>query len=179
KSSRRLREAYDQIARLRATAKRRAVDWQHKTTTQIADQYGTVVVEDLNITNMVKSAKGTVEKPGTNVAQKVGLNRAIAQEAWGRTITMLTYKLTQRGGNLHKVPAAGTSRRCSACGHTTPGSRETQALFACKTPDCRWTGNADLNAARNILHQYLITLATRTTRDGRRGGPAAGRAVVR
>jgi putative transposase len=156
--SRRLRETYDQIARLRATAKRRHVDWQQKATTTIARLYATVVVEDLNITNMVKSAKGTVEEPGTNVAQKAGLNRAIAQEAWGRTITMLTYKLAQRGGTLVKVPAAGTSRRCSACGHTTPESRETQAKFVCKHPDCAWTGNADLNAARNILHQYLTSL---------------------
>jgi putative transposase len=174
-----LRGTYDQIARLRATAKRRHVDWQHKTTTTLAQQYGTVVVEDLNIQNMVKSAKGTVAEPGTNVAQQAGLNRAIAQEAWGRTTAMLAYKLARRGGTLAKVPPAGTSQRCHACGHTTPGSRESQAMFACKNADCGWTGNADLNAARNILHHYLIILAVRVTRGGRRGGPAAGRAVVR
>ena len=169
-TSRRLHRTYDQIAGLRAKAKRRALDWQHQTTTAIARTYGTVVVEALTITNMVKSAKGTVEEPGRNVAQKSGLNRSINGEAWGRTVTMLTYKTAQLGGTLAKVPAPGTSRRCSSCGRTTPGSRESQAVFVCKNPDCGWSGNADHNAARNVLHLYRMGLALI---------PAAGRAVVR
>lgn len=84
RTSRRLHRIYDQIARIRATAKRRRDDWQHQTTTTLADTYGTVVVEALRITNMTRSAKGTAQKPGTKVAQKAGLNRAILGEAWGR-----------------------------------------------------------------------------------------------
>lgn len=170
RSSNRLHATYDQIKQLRARATRRALDWQHKTTTAIARQYGTVVVEALTITNMTKSAQGTVEEPGRNVAQKSGLNRSISQEAWGRTVTMLTYKTARQGGALHKVPAPNTSRRCSACGFITPGSREDQATFVCKNPDCGWEGNADHNAARNVLHLY---------RMGHGLIPAAGRAVVR
>ncbi|MFF0000329.1 RNA-guided endonuclease InsQ/TnpB family protein [Streptomyces avermitilis] len=170
KTSRRLHHTYDQIKQLRARAKRRAVDWQHQTTTAIARQYGTVVVEQLQITNMTKSARGTIEEPGKNVAQKSGLNRSISQEAWGRTVTMLAYKTTRHGGSLHKVPAPGTSQCCSMCGFTTPGSRKSQALFVCKNTGCGWSGNADHNAARNILHLY---------RMGHALIPAAGRAVVR
>ncbi|MET7540890.1 transposase, partial [Streptomyces sp. NPDC005507] len=170
RSSNRLNRTYDQIKQLRAKATRRVVDWQHQTTTHLARTYGTVVVEQLTITNMVKSAKGTVEEPGKNVAQKSGLNRSISQEAWGRTVTMLTYKTGRHGGTLVKVPAPGTSLRCSACGLTTAGSREGQATFVCKNPDCGWSGNADWNAARNILHLYRIGLVAI---------PAAGRAVVR
>ncbi|MFE6756122.1 RNA-guided endonuclease InsQ/TnpB family protein [Streptomyces sp. NPDC057684] len=170
RSSNRLNLTYDQIKQLRAKATRRAVDWQHKTTTGIAQQYGTVVVEALTVTSMVKSAKGTIEEPGTNVAQKSGLNRSISQEAWGRTVTMLTYKAARCGGSLVRVPAPNTSLRCSACGFLTPGSREGQATFVCKNPDCGWCGNADWNAARNILHLYRIGLVAI---------PAAGRAVVR
>lgn len=170
RSSNRLQSTYDQIKQLRARATRRAVDWQHRTTTAIAKQYGTVVVEQLQITNMVKSAKGTIDNPGKNVAQKSGLNRSISQEAWGRTVTMLTYKTARHGGTLVKVPAPNTSLRCSACGFITPGSREDQATFVCKNPDCGWSANADCNAARNVLHLYRIGLVAI---------PAAGRAVVR
>ncbi|MEU9339232.1 transposase [Streptomyces sp. NPDC048290] len=169
-TSRRLQRTYDQIAGLRAKAKRRALDWQHRTTTAIAEQYGTVVVEALTVTAMVKSARGSVEEPGKNVAQKSGLNRAISGEAWGRTVSMLAYKTARLGGTLCRVPAPGTSRRCSMCGFTTPGSRESQAVFVCKNRDCGWSGNADHNAARNILHLYRMGLAL---------VPAAGRAVVR
>ncbi len=56
------------------------------------------------------------------------------------------------------------------CGFITPGSREDQATFVCKNPDCGWSGNADHNAARNVLHLYRMGLALI---------PAAGRAVVR
>lgn len=170
RSSNRLHATYDQIKQLRARATRRALDWQHKTTTNLARTYGTVVVEQLNITNMVKSARGTLEEPGRNVAQKSGLNRSISQEAWGRTVTMLTYKTSRQGGTLHKVPAPNTSLRCSACGFITPGSREDQATFVCKNPDCGWEGNADHNAARNVLHLYRMCHGLI---------PAAGRAVVR
>ncbi|MFF0478589.1 RNA-guided endonuclease InsQ/TnpB family protein [Streptomyces sp. NPDC004284] len=152
RNSRRLKRTYDQIARLRATAKRRAVDWQHKTTTEIAGMFSRVGVEDLAITHMVRSARGTVETPGRNVRQKAGLNRAIAAEAWGRTVTMLEYKSADRGGSVVKVPAPNTSRRCSACGFITPGSRETQARFVCKNPSCGFEANADTNAGRNIDH---------------------------
>ncbi|MET8646945.1 transposase [Streptomyces sp. NPDC004675] len=170
RTSRRLTNTYDQIKRLRATATRRAIDWQHQTTTYLARTYGVIVVEKLDISNMIKSARGTIEKPGNNVAQKSGLNRSISQEAWGRTVTMLAYKTARNGGSLHRVPAPNTSRRCSACGFITPGSREDQATFVCKNTDCGWSGNADHNAARNVLHLY---------RMGHALVPAAGRAVVR
>ncbi|MFE3221727.1 RNA-guided endonuclease InsQ/TnpB family protein [Streptomyces antimycoticus] len=151
-NSRRLTRTYDQIARLRATVKRRAVDWQHKTTTEISRTFSRIGVEDLAITNMVKSAKGTLDNPGRNVRQKAGLNRAIAGEAWGRAVTMLEYKTADRGGSVVKVPAPNTSRRCSACGFVTPGSRETQARFVCKADGCGFEANADTNAGRNIDH---------------------------
>jgi putative transposase len=170
RTSRRSYHTYDQIRRLRARATRRHQDWQHKTTTALAQRYGTVVAEDLHIANMTRSARGTVEEPGVNVAQKAGLNRAIVQEAWGRTVTLLAYKLARRGGALVRVPARGTSQRCSECGFTTPGSREDQATFVCKNQDCGWSGNADYNAARNVVHLY---------RMGHAIIPAAGRAVVR
>ncbi|MCX4647194.1 transposase [Streptomyces sp. NBC_01446] len=170
RTSRRLHRTYDQIRGLRAKATRRHRDWQHKTTTRLARTYGVLVVEALTITNMVRSARGTIAEPGTGVAQKAGLNRSISQEAWGRTVTMLTYKAGRYGGTLHKVPAPHTSRRCSACGFITPGSRQDQATFVCRNPNCGWSGNADFNAARNILHLY---------RMGHALVPAAGRAVVR
>src|SRR5205807_406029 len=97
-------------------------------------------------------AKGTEDAPGTNVRQKAGLNRSISGEAWGRTVTLLAYKLADRGGILVKAPAPNTSRRCSACGFITPGNRESQDRFACKADGCGYQANADTNAARNIEH---------------------------
>ena len=178
-TSNRLRAVYDQIRALRAKAKRRAEDWQHKTTTYLARTYGVLVVEQLNILGMTKAPAPRPDPENTGkflrngAAAKAGMNRSIAQEAWGRTVTMLTYKTARYGGQLVKVPAPYTSQRCSACGFITEGSRETQELFACKNPDCRFGPvNADWNAARNILHLY------RSATSSWRSRPPEG-AVVR
>ena len=47
------------------------------------DNYDFIAIEDLEIKNMTKSAKGTLEEPGKNVAQKRGLNREIMRQSWG------------------------------------------------------------------------------------------------
>ncbi|MEU6201704.1 transposase [Streptomyces sp. NPDC047061] len=165
--SKKLRAVYAQIKDLRARAKRRVLDWQHKTTSAIAQEYALVSVERLDVVSMMKSAKGSPDSPGIRVAQKTGLNRSIAGEAWGRTVELLDYKLAHRGGVLMRVPAPGTSMRCSECGLVTPGSRASQARFACQNPACGWSGNADFNASRNIDRAGLVLAS------------AAGRAVDR
>ena len=94
---------------------------------------------------MTASAKGTVEKPGKNVKQKAGLNRVILCTGWHQFEQMLTYKCRQ----VIKVPAAYTSQRCNACGHTEKDNRKTQEEFKCVA--CGHKINADYNASANIL----------------------------
>jgi putative transposase len=149
KTSNRLHRTYDLIGGVRARVKRRRGDWQHKTTAALAERYGIVVVEDLRVKNMTRSAKGTTEAPGRNVRQKAGLNRSMLNEAHARTVDLLAYKLVERGGRLLKVPAAYTSQTCSMCGHRDWASR-TGVRFACTR--CGWVGHADSNAAVNILN---------------------------
>lgn len=48
-----------------------------KRTTEIVRRYDFIAFEDLKIKNITKSAAGTIEEPGKNVAQKRGLNREI------------------------------------------------------------------------------------------------------
>ncbi len=57
-------------------------NWCHQTSRLIADIHDLVIFEDLNIQGMTKSARGSREKPGKNVAQKKGLNRAILRSGW-------------------------------------------------------------------------------------------------
>ncbi|MFJ2033638.1 RNA-guided endonuclease InsQ/TnpB family protein [Streptosporangium sp. NPDC087985] len=167
---------YDQIARLRAKAKRRAVDWQHQTTTELADAFSVIKVEKLSILNMVKSARGTIEAPGRNVAQKAGLNRSISGEAWGRTVTLLAYKSADRGGQVVKVPAPGTSQTCHRCGHRDAAGRD-RTVFACTNPVCGWVGHADTNAAININNAVGTPVSGRgdlgVTRSVKRQPPRA------
>ena len=107
-----------------------------------------VVIEDLKIANMSKSAKGTKESPGKNVKAKSGLNKSILDQGWYEFRRQLEYKQLWRGGQVLAVLAAYTSQRCSCCGHTEAGNRKTQELFLCVS--CGYQDHADINAAKNI-----------------------------
>jgi putative transposase len=141
------------IATIRARDADRRRDWVEKTTTDLARRFDTIRVENLNVLAMVKSARGTREHPGTNVAQKRGLNRAISRQSWGTLVARLKDKAA---GRLELVPAAYTSQQCSECGHIAPENRESQAVFACVACGAG-ACNADVNAARNIAAGRAVT----------------------
>ncbi|WP_306049252.1 RNA-guided endonuclease InsQ/TnpB family protein [Oceaniradius stylonematis] len=147
-SNRRLK-ARERLAATKAKAARIRKYFNHVQSRQIADAYGTVVVEDLATANMTRSARGTAEQPGRNVRAKAGLNRAILEQGWRQFATFLSYKLEANGGTLVSIPPAYTSQTCSACGSISKHHRKSQAVFSCA--DCCHAANADTNAAINIL----------------------------
>lgn len=138
------------ITRLHRKAANARKDYLHKLSTGIAKNHGVVKIERLQVKNMSKSAKGTVETPGVNVKAKSGLNRSILDQGWSMFATMLRYKLAERGGQLVEVDPRYTSQACAECGTIDRANRKDQATFACVA--CGHTDNADVNAARNI-HQ--------------------------
>ena len=153
------------IARLRARETDRRKDWAEKTSTDIARRFDVIRVENLQVRNMTRSAKGTRENPGRNVRQKAGLNRGILRSGWGLLVRRLEDKAP---GRVEKIKPALTSQRCSACGQVDRDSRESQAVFRCTA--CGFAGNADVNAAMNIAAGHAVTA---------RGGDGAARPVNR
>ncbi|EPC5754974.1 RNA-guided endonuclease InsQ/TnpB family protein, partial [Klebsiella pneumoniae] len=124
-------------------------DYLHKVTTTVSKNHAMIVIEDLKVSSMSKSAAGTVDEPGRNVAAKSGLNRAILDQGWYEMRRQLEYKQRWRGGEVQTVNPAYTSQKCSCCGHTAKKNRQSQAVFVCVA--CGYEANADINGARNIL----------------------------
>ena len=124
-------------------------DYLHKVTTTLSKNHAMIVVEDLKVANMSKSAKGSIEKKGKNVKAKSGLNKSILDQGWSKLVGLLEYKQKWRGGLLVKVDPRYTSQTCSSCGHVAKENRLTQANFSCV--ECGFSENADINASRNIL----------------------------
>ena len=119
-------------------------NWRHQLSHDLTERFGTICLENLNIKGMMKSAKGTVERPGKNVKTKSALNRGISESGWGRLRWMLEYKACR----VEAVNPAYTSQRCHRCGHVAEENRQKER-FECVS--CGYTGNADINAAFNIL----------------------------
>ena len=123
-------------------------DYLQKVSTEISKNHAVTVMELLKVQNMTASAKGTADKPGRNVKQKAGLNKAILDQGWGTLRLLLEQKQAERGGKVIYINPAYTSQTCSCCGHVHPGNRQSQSQFHCQS--CGLTMNADLNAACNI-----------------------------
>ena len=148
------------ITQLHSTIANIRKDTLHKTTTTISQNHAMIVIEDLQISNMSRSAKGTATEKGRNVRQKSGLNRSILDQGWFEFRRQLEYKQQWLGGEVLAVPAHYTSQRCSCCGTVSKDNRQSQAKFTCVS--CGYETNADLNAAKNILAAGHAVLACLT-----------------
>jgi putative transposase len=108
-------------------------DFLHKVSTDLVRNYGTVVVENLNISGL---CKGT-------------LSKQIYDASWSIFFRFLSYKAAEAGRKLIKVDCKYTSQTCSVCNHVSAENRKSQAEFKCLA--CGFVCNADTNGAVNIL----------------------------
>ncbi|OQX03706.1 MAG: hypothetical protein BWK73_38690 [Thiothrix lacustris] len=151
------KKAKAKIQKLHTTIANARHDFLHKATTTISQNHALVFVEDLQIGNMSKSAAGTAEKPGKNVAAKSGLNKAILDQGWGEFRRQIDYKLAWNGGMLFAVPAHYTSQECPECHHVSTDNRQTQARFMCVK--CHYENHADHVGAINVKERGHRLLA--------------------
>ncbi|MEU6407323.1 transposase [Microbispora sp. NPDC046933] len=153
RGSKRRHKAVVRVAALHARVRRQRLDGAHKAALALVRAYDVIVHEDLRIANMTRSASGTIEAPGRNVAAKSGLNRSILDAGWGVFLRVLAHKAESAGRELIAVNPANTSRACARCAHVAKENRVTQAMFCCMA--CGHSAHADVNAAINILRAGL------------------------
>ena len=119
------------------------LDNLHKISTEIANQYDVVCVETLNMKSM--SNKG------------FGNDKATLDNGYGKFLSMLEYKLSERNKYLVKVDKwFASSQICHCCGSVHPEMKNL-AIRTMKC-DCGLTISRDQNAAINILHEGLRIL---------------------
>lgn len=110
----------------------------HKLTTDLATTYGTVVVEDLNVSGMLNNRK---------------LARHIADASFGEIRRQLDYKTRWNGGQLAVADRwFPSSKTCSGCGTVKFKLSLADRIVTCHT--CGLVIDRDLNAALN-LKQYV------------------------
>jgi putative transposase len=164
------RKARAKVQRIHTRIGHARRDFLHQTSHVISKNHAMIVVEDLQVKNMSKSAAGSVEQPGKQVRAKSGLNKAILDQGWGEFRRQLDYKSAWRGGHLVAVNPKNTSRTCPCCGHISEDNRKTQAEFVCVA--CEFKENADVVGAINILRAGHARLACEVS--GAVRPPAAG-----
>jgi putative transposase len=107
------------IARLHARGRDRRKDFAEQTSTRLVREHDVIAIEDLRVRQMLRSAAGTREHPGVNVAQKRGLNRSIGRQAW----SLLRHRIEDKTATCNVVVVAvdprHTSQTCHRCGTVT------------------------------------------------------------
>jgi putative transposase len=155
RGSARRREAAERVAAIHRKIRNQRADFHHKTALALVRGHDVIVHEALRVADMSRSASGTPQNPGTNVAAKSGLNRSIADAGWSAFLQILA-KAESAGRLVITVNPVNTSRTCAACGHCAAENRSGEA-FRCLA--CGHTAHADVNAAVNILRAGLALQA--------------------
>lgn len=109
------------MARARRRIGCRRKNWRRAARRRLEAKAGTLAVEGLNVTGMTRSAKGTVEEPGTNVARKSGTGRVILDTGSAAPERIQGCK----AANAIVLPARNPPRTCHACGMVEAAGRGT------------------------------------------------------
>ena len=145
KASKRWEKADAERNRLHHRVANLREDHLHRTTAMLAAEYGTVVVEDLNVAGMMKNRR---------------LSRRIADASFAEVRRQLDYKTRRHGGRLITADRwYPSSKTCSGC-----QAVKAKLPLSCRVFECDVCGlvlDRDENAARN-----LAALAARTTGTG-------------
>jgi len=154
RGSHRRRKVRARVAAIHAKVGRQRLDHAHKVANSLVVRHDVICHESLRIGNMSRSASGTLNQPGRNVAQKAGLNRSILDAGWGVFLRVFASKAESADRELIAVDPRNTSRTCPLCGHCCAENRTSQAEFRCVR--CGLAEHADTVGALNVLRAGLV-----------------------
>ena len=124
--------------------KRFSLNENHKISNKLVNMpYDIFVLEDLRGIRKQKS-KGKI------------LNKWISNWSFWQLEQLLTYKAEAFGKQVVKVDARYTSQKCSNCGNIEKKNRN-GSHYACDR--CGYREHADINAAKNIRNNLILTAA--------------------
>lgn len=116
--------------------KRQRLDYIHKLTKRIADEYDVVGVEDIDMKAM---------------SQSLNFGKSVSDNSFGMFRDILSYKLEERGKQLVKVDRFfPSSKKCSKCGKVKKELKLSERVYKCS---CGNIMDRDKNAAINIREE--------------------------
>lgn len=120
------------------------LDYLHKESTRLANQYDAILIEDLNMKAIANKGFGN--------------GKATFDNGWGMFTTMLDYKIAERGKHLQKIDRwFPSSQTCNTCGCVNENLKDLSIRkWTCL--GCGTEHDRDINAAINIKQEGLRLL---------------------
>lgn len=132
KTKQRLRKTYAKVSN-------QELDFAHKLSKRLVDEFEVIGLEDLNVAGMVKNKR---------------LSRRIAHASFGRLKEFTNYKAEWYGSKVVLVDRFyPSSKTCSFCGMVRAKLSLKERTFRCDDLNCGFSMDRDLNAAINIERQ--------------------------
>jgi IS605 OrfB family transposase len=155
RGSHRRKKAAKLVAKAHRKVRNQRTDFLHKQSYKLANAYGLIVFEELQLTNMSKRAKPKQDESGKYLpnggSAKSGLNKSIADAGWNQFVQFCIYKAESAGRAVMQVNPRYTSQVCSGCGQV----RKKELNERWHSCDCGVELDRDHNAAINILRLGL------------------------
>jgi len=119
-------------------------DYLQKLSTQFIRNYDVICMEDLNVSGMIKQAKGTNK-------EKASMRKNISDVSWYEFTRELKYKAKWYGREIKQVDQYyASSQICHICGYKNSITKNL-SIRKWTCPICNTTHDRDINAAINIL----------------------------
>ena len=146
-----------------------------KATTNLARNYASVVIEDLNVVAMTSSPKRVVDPHNEQAflangkRAKAGLNRSLSDVSFGEFRRRLIYKMGWRQGRLIVADRYyPSSKTCSSCKQVKTKLDLARSTYRC---DCGLEIDRDLNAAINLgVYGHQVVAGSGPETQTARGG---------
>lgn len=135
---------YRRVARLQRKTANQRLDYLHKKSLELAAKYDVIGTETLDMRALANKGFGN--------------GKATLDNGFGMFLTMLNYKLEERGKRLIKVDKwYPSSQICSCCGYQNKELKNLQIRkWTC--PECGVYHDRDHNSATNIKHEVIRIL---------------------
>lgn len=142
-SSNKMKITEAKITKLHAKIANTRMDASHNLTTEIANEYGIVCLEDLNIKGMMQNGK---------------LSKAISDAALYEKRRQLEYKVDERGGTVVFIDQwFPSSKKCNGCDWINAELTLSDRSWICQ--ECGQINERDENAALNIRDEGMRILS--------------------
>ena len=124
------------VAKIHEKIKNLRLDFLHKLSANLSNQYDYIFVEDINLRAMSQCLK---------------LGKSTIDNSFGMFRIILEYKMTERGKIFHKIGRfIPTTIVCSECGSYHKNIVNSLLVREWICPDCNTKHDRDVNAAKNI-----------------------------
>lgn len=121
------------ITNLQSHIARQRLDWLHKESRKLANEYDAIIVEDIDLRNM---------------AQCLSLGKNLHDNGFGMFTMFLKYKLEEQGKQFVKIDKwFPSSKMCHCCGSIKEDLQLSDRWYKC---DCGYENDRDYNASLNI-----------------------------